>query len=213
MRLLLPLSVLFWGCVPRGTDPTAGVASTKAQMRRLSCLRLAQAQAHQRFPSEVPENTVRELATGETDALVCETDVMSAGERNNRDEAILRALTSSTAELTELASATVTKPVTWYVDTLYPNQRVAQKVSVAARVELAERGRSVSDRVPVLAAGDIEVLSHLKVHDAFVLACTRAYAEKTLSDSDVLLAFSIVDVRETSLHAGLCQRGTWRWLQ
>jgi hypothetical protein len=211
--MTLATSLVLCACLPRGTDPTAGLASTKAQMRRLSCQRLAQAEAHQRFPSEVPENAVRELATGETDALVCENDVMSAGDRSSRDEGILRSLTASTSALTELASASVTAPVTWYVDTLYPNQRVASKVSVAARVELAERGRAVSDRVPLLAAGDLEVLSHLSLHQAFVLACTRAFAEKSLTERDVLLAFSIVDVRDTSLHAGLCQQGSWRWLQ
>jgi hypothetical protein len=204
---------LFASCALRSADPSPGISATKEQSRQLACTHLGQLEAHQRYPSEVPEPASRELATGLTEALVCSRRVLRVGERSARDELILSKLTRSTGELTELASASFPEQLTWHVDALYPNQKVASKIALAARLGLAERGRAVSDRVPVLAAGDIEVLIHLSMPDALKLACSRYFAEKSLGDDEVLLAFSILDSRESQLHAGTCRQGQWRWLQ
>jgi hypothetical protein len=90
---------------------------------------------------------------------------------------------------------------------------VAAKISVAARTDLVERGRSVSDRVPLLAAGDVAVVDHMPFSKAYPVACARYFAEGTLAAPSVFLALMIVDAREAQLHAGLCARGTWRWLR
>ena len=99
------------------------------------------------------------------------------------------------------------------MDTFYPDPRVASKISVAARTHLAESGRKVSDRVPLLAAGDLSVLAEMDLQKAYPLACQRYFAEHSLKETDAFIGLMLVDSRETQLHAGVCVRGEWRWLQ
>ena len=75
------------------------------------------------------------------------------------------------------------------------------------------QGASVSDRVPTLAAGDIDVITRMSAEDAYPAACQRYYSLGSLKEDDVLLAVVRLDSRETALHAGLCDRGQWRWLR
>jgi hypothetical protein len=91
--------------------------------------------------------------------------------------------------------------------------RVASKVAVAARTTLAERGAKVSDRVPVLAAGDIALLGRMPVHEAYKAACQRYASLKVMGDNDAFLGLMLVDAQEAQLHAGVCARGEWRWLR
>ncbi|MHB8876561.1 MAG: hypothetical protein ACYC8T_22935, partial [Myxococcaceae bacterium] len=139
--------------------------------------------------------------------------IFKEGERPGRDEAILSRLTAASRELAEAADDPSLADATWLVDAFYPDQTVAGKLSFAAKVSLAERGRRVSDRVPVLAAGDVLVLGTMPPTQAYPLACSRYYAEGSLSDTEVLLGVVLLDERETILHTGLCVRGKWRWVQ
>ncbi|APS00785.1 hypothetical protein BCY86_08915 [Pajaroellobacter abortibovis] len=75
--------------------------------------------------------------------------------------------------------------MTWYVDAFYPESAVSSKIAIAARAELVERGCKVSNRVPVLAAGDISVLQSMPAKDAYSVACKRYFAERGLTEKDV----------------------------
>lgn len=201
--------LLLAGCA---YDPAPGITQTKAKARNLECVRLSQSQAHERYPGVVPEVPPRG-SYANTDALTCKTRIMDQGERPNRDEAILTSLRQMVGEITQLASAAAPEDLTWHVDAFYPQPQVAAKISVAARVNLAERGYKVSDRVPVLAAGDIAVLSRLSADKAYPLACARYFEEQSLEGSDAFLGLMVIDARETDLHAGICTRGSWKWLR
>jgi hypothetical protein len=208
IMLLMPLPV-FMG---RAYDPSPGIFQSKEEARNLECTRLSQAEAHERFPGQVPEPPARGTSSV-TDALACTRRFMRIGERPARDEVILSSLRQSVGDITQTASALEAGELTWHVDAFYPEPAVAAKISVAARTDLAERGRKVSDRVPVLAAGDIAVLWKLPPNRAYPLACARYFAQGVLTERDVFLGLMIVDPRETRLHAGLCLRGEWKWLQ
>lgn len=170
-------------------------------------------QAHELSPGTVPEGSPRGGTFEDSDALVCARRFMLPGERPARDEAILSTLHESVQELTQAAAALYSEDVTWHVDAFYPEPLVAAKIAVAARTELAEHRRRVSDRVPVLAVGDVAVLRKLRPFEAYPLACARYFAEHVLEKNDLFLGLMIIDTRETQLHAGLCQRGEWRWLR
>jgi hypothetical protein len=208
IMLLMPLPA-FAG---RAYDPSPGIFQSKEEARNLECTRLSQAEAHERFPGQVPEPPARETVAV-TDALVCTRRFLKIGERRARDEAILSSLRESVGDITQTASALEEGELTWHVDAFYPEPAVAAKISVAAKTDLVERGRKVSDRVPLLAAGDLAVLWKMPPSQAYPLACARYFAQGVLKERDVFLGVMIVDSRETQLHAGLCVRGEWRWLQ
>ena len=205
----LALLVVLSGCA---FDPAPGIFQTKAAARNLECNRLSQAMAHEQFPGVVPDLPPRGSYSN-IDALVCTTKMTEPGDRPARDDAILTTLRTSVGEITRLASARAPETTTWHVDAFYPQLAVAQKISVAARTDLAERGHTVSDRVPVLAAGDIAVLARLSAAKAYPLACKRYFTEKVLVEPDAFLGLMIIDARETELHAGICLRGVWTWLK
>ena len=205
----LAVAATLAGCVH---DPSAVILTTKAEARNLECTRLSQLEAHDRFPSQVPDLASRG-AYITRDALVCSRRIVELGERPARDEAILTTLRESVSDVTRAASAAAGSDVVWHVDAFYPRPEVAQKIAVAARVDLAERGLTVSDRVPVLSAGDIAVLVRTGADSAYTLACSRYFSEKALGGNDAFLGLMTLDRRETALHAGICVAGKWRWLQ
>jgi hypothetical protein len=207
--LAVPLAAILSGCA---YDPAPGISQSKKYTRNLDCTRMSQAQAHQLYPGKVPDLPPRGSFSN-IDAMTCSTRIMEPGDRPNRDEVILTSLRQSVGEITRLASALVPQAAVWHVDAFYPQAAVAQKISVAARVDLAERGHSVSDRVPVLASGDIAVLARMSAAKAYPLACRRYFAEKVLVEPDAFLGLMIIDARETDLHAGVCVGGEWKWLR
>lgn len=194
---------------------TASLPFQSRQDRRsLSCTRMDQAEAARLHPGEVPEPPVRGSNFSVTDALVCQRQILTEGEREGRDEAILSSLGLAVKELVQEASTLEGRPqAVWHVDAFYPDPRVASKISIAARTLLVEHGLRVSDRVPLLAAGDVAVITHQRLHQGYSTACARFFAEGTLTEQSVFLGLMIVDPRETSLHAGLCSGGVWKWLR
>jgi hypothetical protein len=192
-------------------DPASGMWAGKEDVRNMECVRVSQEQGHAQHPGQVPDVPARRTADQE-DALLCTRRIMSHGERSARDDQILSDLGRSVGEIADAAAA-LAGDVTWHVDAFYPEPRVASKIAVAARTSLAESGRRVSDRVPLLAAGDLAVLGRLPPKDAFPLACARYFAEGSLGAGDAFLALMLLDARETQLHAGLCVEGRWRWLR
>lgn len=197
------------GCA---TDPAPGFWWTKRETRNLECVHQSQQLASEQHPGFIDPPAARNVP-GITDALVCSTRFVTVDERPARDELILSTLSQSVGQIVGVAAALVPAQATWHVDAFYPDAAVASKIAVAARTDLAERGRKVSDRVPVLAAGDIAVLAHLGPREAYPLACNRYFAEHVLTEPQVFLGLMILDEREGQLHAGLCTHGDWKWLQ
>lgn len=209
--MLMPLPML----TDRTYDPAPGIWQTKQEARNLECTRISQAAAHELHPGRVPEPGPR-TASGslvEIDALTCTRRFLRQGERPARDEVILSSLHQSASEIAEVASALAPPDTTWHVDAFYPEPRVASKIAVATRTSLAEKGHKVSDRVPLLAAGDLAVMRELPSDRVYALACRRFFDQKILGANDAFLGVMIVDARETQLHAGVCLGGAWRWLQ
>lgn len=210
------LVMLLWTVPPladRISDPSPGLLSSRDELRNLDCQRVPQAAAHQRFPGVVPEPAARTTTMMQIDALICERRFVRYGVRGARDEAILTSLRQSVGEITELAQATSAPDTTWHVDAFYPEPKVAAKIAVAAKTDLAERGLSVSDRVPLLAAGDLAVMRGMPTAQLYPLACKRFFDQRSLGEKDAFLGIVLVDARETQLHAGVCQGGQWRWVR
>ena len=204
--------LLFSGLFGKISDPSPGFTQSKAESRKLECQALSQGRAHELYPSQIPERPPRG-ANEPAQVLACGKRYLDYGERPARDEAILSSLSKSVGELVQAANALVPGEVTFRVDAFYPEPAVAAKIAVAAKMALVERGRKVSDRAPLLAAGDVSVLWSLPPRTAFKVACARYAAEKALKDDEVFLGLMIVDAREMQLHAGVCVGGEWRWLQ
>jgi len=195
-------------------DPAPGITREKRETRNLDCQALSEAEAHAMHPGEVGAPAARGSYI-DTRAIVCEERLMRDGERPRRDDAILTTLSTSSAELVAAAVAALPElgAKTWHVEAFYPEAAVAAKISFATKAALVSRGRRVSDRVPVLTAGDILVIAQLPARDAFALACRRYHELDELGADDVLLGVVLRDQRETILHAGVCAAGTWRWLR
>ncbi len=206
------LSALLVGLAACSKDPAAGFIQTKAQARNYDCQRYSQEEAHERYPGLVPEPPARGGNFGLKDALLCRRRLVEWGDRDGRDEVILTELKASVDDIVRLAGSTAPEKTTWYVDSFYPSPQVAQKISIAARVTLAERGARVSDAVPVLAAGDIAVLARMAPWKSYGVACRRYFQEKVLVPGESFLGIMILDERESQLHAGVCVEGEWRWL-
>lgn len=207
---LCPL-LLFCAVAGCAHDPSPGIFTGKEEARNLECARLSHAQAHREHPGVVREPYARG-SYGPTDALVCSRRLLEHDERPAQHELILSGLRRSAEEITQVAGAHAPLDVTWHVDAYHPDARVASKMSVATKTALAEKGRKVSDRVPLLAAGDLLVLSRLVAGQAYPLACARYFAGKGLDEREVLLALVSLDSRDGQIHAGLCMRGEWKWL-
>lgn len=214
--------------------PFHTIFRTKEDQRNMDCRRITQAEAHKKYPGLIPEPPPRVLAGTTREVMICGRRFVRLGQRRDRDEVILTRLRETTSDIVRAAieqaeearaeeakdSVTHTPeeeaepaPLTWYVDAFYPSLEVSAKIAVAARTELAERGERVSDRVPLLAAGDIVVLSRLPPEESYAIACKRYFAENVLTDNDAFLGLMIVDARETQLHAGVCVGGQWRWFR
>lgn len=185
---------------------------TRAERRNMDCVRLSQDEAAERFPGQIPSKDARALAGFQPDVMACATRYLQPDDRSARDEAILSTLSLQVSELVETATASAPAGARWHVDAFYPSLPVAQKIAVAARTTLAERGFSVSDRVPTLAAGDVSVLASLPPSEVYRTACARSFQTSVLGADELFLGLMIVDARETRLHGGLCQAGVWRWL-
>jgi hypothetical protein len=193
------------------TDP---VLLSRSERRELECQRMSEADATARFPGRVSVTPPREIAGATVDILVCSPRVVPIDDRPARQERLLVALSEQVSQVTERAVELMPEPDTrWLVEAHDPSAAVAVKLAVAAKTNLAERRRRVSDAPPTLAAGDVAVLMRMPAARAHAVACLRYHQEGALGPSDVLLALAVLDERETAIHAGLCHRGDWRWLQ
>ena len=206
LPVFLPLSISLL------QDPAPSLTVSKKESRSLECKRLTEVSAHEQQPGLVSEPAPRGSFM-DIQVVHCHEVLMQIGERPLREEAILSDLSSRVATIAETArSLESAKDKRWMVDVSYPAPGVAAKIAFATKTALLDRSLYVSDRVPVLAAGDLLVLARLDARQAYPLACQRYVAEGSLSDNDALLVVALIDARETVLHAGLCTAGEWRWL-
>lgn len=211
LGLLLALGAILL-VVPR--DPAPGMGLSRETLRRLDCTWTDPERGSQLYPGRIVTPAPRGDFT-ERETVICRERLLAAGLRPARDEAILSGLearasglaTAAAARHTELAGAT------WLVEVFYPSAPVSPKVAFATKNALMQQGVAVSDRVPRLGVGDIDVITRLPPEAAYPAACWRYHANGSLGADDVLLAVVSRDLRETDLHAGLCVQGNWAWLQ
>lgn len=194
-------------------DPVNEAWLGRQKARQFECERISQAEAHQRYPGDVPNTS----ATGSTmmhiDALVCERHIVKDGVRSPRDEVILRNLSGEVTELSALAAASLKEGTRWKVDAYYPNPVITRKVANASRMAFAERGISVSDAPPRFTAGDVAAFRKMKMRDAIAASCERLHDTGQLDDDEAFLALALLHARESQLHAGTCYKGKFRWIR
>lgn len=195
-------------------DPAPGLLRDKSWSRNLECDRVGAETGSQRRPGQVITSGPRGDYVDRS-AVICAERLMRPGLRSDRDEAILSTLDDRAAELAGLAEALRPDLAgrTWLVETYYPSGPVSAKISFAAKNALVGRGLRVSDRTPILGAGDVDVITRMPPQQAYPAACQRYHQTGSLGPDDALLAVVSRDPRETILHAGLCTQGQWRWLQ
>ncbi|MCK5690617.1 hypothetical protein KAI87_15160 [Myxococcota bacterium] len=195
-------------------DPAPGLTLSKTESRNLQCVRMSEEGARELHPGLIGASSPRGDYL-EVSAVVCHERIMHDGERPVHDEAILSGLSPMISDIVSASVAAMPEAEgkTILVEVFYPDRAIAAKIAFATKNALLAKGRKVSDRVPSLAAGDIDVLTRLKPQKAYPLACNRYFAEGRLSHNDVVLAIVQRDSRETILHAGLCVSGEWRWLR
>jgi hypothetical protein len=195
-------------------DPAPGLLHSKTATRNLECERLSVEEAARAHPGEVAAPGPRGDLYPRS-ALVCTGRFMRLGLRSNKDEAILSALDQRTRELA-LAADSLRPNLegsTWLVEAYYPGNQMASKIAFATKNALVAQGLRVSDRTPILAVGDIQVITRMAPDDAYPAACRRYFDNGSLGPDDVLLGVISRDRRETVLHAGICTRGQWTWLR
>lgn len=195
-------------------DPAPSFYRSKARSRRLDCDRLSLEEALRRYPDTLrPPGPNGDFV--ERTVLACAERLMRPGLRDPQDEAVLGNLSGTAASLAARVDGLSRELLgrTWLVETYYPSVPVSTKISFATKDALVQRGLQVSDRRPVLSAGDVDVLVRLPPLQAYPAACARYVATGVLRPDDVLLAVVVLDPRETELHAGLCAEGQWKWLR
>lgn len=206
---------LMMGAVPfPPTDPAPSLFRSRKASRNLECERLTVERARELRPGELPPAKPRGEFL-ERDVVVCAERLLRPGLRDPKDDAILATLEDRVSEVATAAIAArpELETRTWLVETYYPNAPVVTKVSFATKNALMQQGLSVSDRVPTLGAGDIQVLTRMRPEEAYPAACQRYLSKGDLKENDALLAVVSRDPRETILHAGLCVDGNWTWIR
>lgn len=195
-------------------DPAPGWARSRRAGRTLDCERVNQVVGSQRYPGVIREPSPR-FDDGELETVICRERLMRPGLRAARDEAVLSTLEERASTIAQKAAAVRPDLAerTWMVEVFYPDAPVSSKIAFATQNALVGQGLAVSDRKPMLSAGDIGVITRMAPEDAYPVACQRYAALGSVGEDDALVAVVMRDHRETILHAGLCSGGQWMWLQ
>lgn len=197
------------------TNPIPGALRSRTWTRTLECERLLGEQGVRRYPGIVKPPPARGGEFIRRSAVICRQRLMRDGLRAPGDEALLMTLEPMTVTLVEAAASL--RPdlsgATWLVEASVPNPVVGTKVAFATKNALMERGLTVSDRMPLLGHGDVDVITRLAPEEAYPAACLRWAATGSIREGDAVLAVVVLDPRETVLHAGVCVDGAWSWLR
>ncbi len=195
-------------------DPAPSLTRSKTSSRHLECERMSAETASQQHPGRIVTSGARGDYV-ERSAVVCRERLVRQGLRADRDEAILSTLDAKASAIAIAAEAL--RPdlaeKTWLVEAYYPSAPASAKIAFATKNALMEQGLRVSDRAPMLAAGDVGRITHMAPAEAYPAACARYAETGSLGEDDALLAVVSRDRRETILHAGLCTQGQWVWLK
>lgn len=239
--LILWLTFLFAGS-DHAADPIQQAWYGNRALRTLTCERLSQADAHERYPAEIPPTDARSTTFLTRDALVCERRQVPSGQNHPQDELILEHLTRDVDELVSLTTPTLRGDFgepevppsnmpgastnddgTWglprgevkrvFVDVHYPRSGLRQKIAAAAQVALFDQGFPVHQGAPLLAAGDVEVITTVPPQFSAPLACQRLHAEGALRADDALVTLALLREQESILHVGVCRQGGFTWLR
>ena len=212
MTLVFASALSFLGFV--GSDPAPSLFRKRDVARSLECERLARSTAEIERAGEVKRERPRG-SFGEREVLLCRQRLVREGIRQPRDEAILRDLESRVSRVAKQVASVRADLAerTWLVEAFTPDVRVGAKVTFALKAALMRESLRVSDRLPLLSAGDIEVITRLPPTEAYAVACRRWHDTGQLRPTDVLVAQITRDPRETNLHTGLCIDGRWSWLR
>jgi len=194
-------------------DPAPNLFRGRDDARRLECVRWFGKVAERQLPGRVAP--AKPSGVTEPEALVCRGRLLRPGLRDSRDEAVLRELESKvSAVASQVASVRADlSGRTWLVEAFYPNPAVGTKISFALKSALMRESLLVSDRLPLLSATDLEIITRLPPNEAYDVACHRWHTTGQLLPSDVLIAQIVRDRRETNLHTGLCIDGRWSWVR
>lgn len=201
-------------CFAMIDDPAPGFLVSLEESRKLVCEPTTLEVLRREHPGLIDEAKPRgDFA--DRNANFCAELVFPEGTRHPRDAATLRRLAATMAEVADqLADERPdAERRTWLVESHYPDAAMAAKIAFAAKAALVEKGLTVSDRLPTLAVGDIDVIASMSPLEAHALACRRYFAPGRLRDSEAVLGLVVLDRRETSLHAGTCEGGQWTWLR
>jgi hypothetical protein len=203
--LTLPSMITLWN------DPAPGLITSYESSRRYNCERATLESARRAYPGLLEDQYPRGDFI-ERSAVLCTEPIVGVDVRHKRDAAILGGLTPTVRSVASRIAAEQPEK-TWLVEVHYPNAAVVAKVAFAAKAALVESGVPVTDRLPTLATGDVDVLSRTPALKAHALACRRYFATGRLEGDDAVLSLLVLDSRETALHAGICINGAWTWLQ
>jgi len=206
---LLPVLALALPLVD--ADPAPSATRSMAEARRLRCTALDPEAARDLRPGRIRDARAR-IDEADQRVVLCQETILPPDVRRASEEALLEDLEGHVGALATAAAAAL-EGRTWLVEVYHPSDQVSPKVSFATKNALMARGAAVSDRVPRLSAGDVDVLTRLSPWRAYPAACARYTASGSLGPDDALLALVLIDPRETRLHAGVCADGQWRWLQ
>lgn len=209
---MIPLVLLLLASTPADAFLGPVLTRSKARLRELDCERMTDDLAATRYPGRVRVSQSR-AADPDRTVVVC-TERLLVGLRAAADEAVLRELAGTVSRV-----ASLTAPFhaeldgrTWMVEAYTPNAQVGDKVRFALKNEMVADGLRVSDRLPVLAVGEQDILTRFAPLDAYPAACRRYAASGSVGPNDVLISVVTLDPRETLLHAGMCVDGAFWWL-
>jgi len=211
--VVLSLVTALLGILGFGQDPAPNAFRSRDRARRLECARTVGDVAEKELVGQV--SAAKPSGVTDPEALVCRERLLRPGLREPRDEAVLRDLEARvSAVASQVASVRADlADRTWLVETFYPDPAVGTKISFALKSALMRQSLQVSDRLPLLSATDIEIVTRLPPSRSYAVACRRWHETGQLRDDDVLLAQITRDLRETNLHTGLCIDGRWSWLR
>ena len=145
------------------------------------------------------------------DLFDCRSRVVSVADRPARVEAVLASISSTVPELVRAARLKAPANTVWRVEVIHSDAEVAEKVSAAAKTNLAELREKVLDQSPEPTALGIQRFQQSKIEMGLPILC-RDVASGMSSDEKLLGIFQI-NPAETRFHAGLCSNtGEWQWL-
>lgn len=195
-------------------DPAPSLVRSKTDSRQLECERLDVQTGSEERPGQIAPTKPRGEFQDRS-AVLCQERFVRSGLRKAQDEAVLRELEGTASSLAGAAVAEHPEldGRTWLVEVHYGHGDVAHKVDFATKNALVAQGVPVSDRMPRLGAGDVEVLTRLEPLEAYPAACRRYADNGSLGSADALLAVVSLDRRSAELHAGTCVDGAWSWLR